>query len=234
MWWPTPVKAGLCKSECVHRAAPTNNWNEMPSANLKISSTEHKTNEWICVADYRWHDRPRHPVLLGIKKLLWYGHVSRYNKISKELLQGTVEWKRRRAMPKKMWLGSIKYGIRLTVTTSWLNSGPGPMEKGHDWSIRLYTPTIVSLKRVMMVMLWFFRPDCFLERPATWHNIGIIHPAAGRSSPMLPLVSFFPVTRLIVLVGRCFPLLLTPCTCLPCCRCWLGHVLHIIHRLHLL
>ena len=50
------------------------------------------------------------------RKLLWHGHVSRHNSISEELLQGTVERKRRRGRPRKMmWLDNIKHWTRLSV-----------------------------------------------------------------------------------------------------------------------
>ena len=41
------------------------------------------------------------------KKLKWFGHVIRYNTMSKTLLQCTVDGKRRRGKPKMQWQDTI-------------------------------------------------------------------------------------------------------------------------------
>ncbi|GFR94069.1 endonuclease-reverse transcriptase [Elysia marginata] len=41
-------------------------------------------------------------------KLAWFGHVPRHDSLSKTILQGTVEGKRRRGRQKKTWCDNIK------------------------------------------------------------------------------------------------------------------------------
>ncbi|GFS07612.1 5-HT4 receptor [Elysia marginata] len=42
------------------------------------------------------------------RKLAWFGHVTRHDSLSKTILQGTVEGKRRRGRQKKAWCDNIK------------------------------------------------------------------------------------------------------------------------------
>ncbi len=42
------------------------------------------------------------------RKLKWYGHVTRGNGLSKTILQGTVQGKRKQGRPKKTWMDNIK------------------------------------------------------------------------------------------------------------------------------
>ena len=41
------------------------------------------------------------------KKLRWFGHVTRSNSMSKTILQGSIEGKRRRGRPKMQWQDNI-------------------------------------------------------------------------------------------------------------------------------
>ena len=45
------------------------------------------------------------------KKLRWFGHVIRSNSMSKTILQGSIEGKRRRGRPKMQWPDNI---VKLT------------------------------------------------------------------------------------------------------------------------
>ena len=76
---------------------------------LRVTWVEHKTNEYI-------HSKiknavgPFDPLLTVVKrrKLAWFGHVTRRNNLSKTILQGTVEGKRKRGRQKKSWMDNIK------------------------------------------------------------------------------------------------------------------------------
>ena len=45
------------------------------------------------------------------KKMRWFGHVIRSNSMSKTILQGSIEGKRRRGRPKMQWQDNI---VKLT------------------------------------------------------------------------------------------------------------------------
>ncbi|GFR77564.1 endonuclease-reverse transcriptase [Elysia marginata] len=76
---------------------------------LPISYKDHVTNESVreLVVAYVG---PQEPLLATVKrrKLAWFGHVTRHDSLSKTILQGTVEGKRRRGRQKKAWCDSIK------------------------------------------------------------------------------------------------------------------------------
>ena len=42
------------------------------------------------------------------RKLIWFGHVTRYDSLSKTILQGTSEGGRCRGRHRKCWMGNIK------------------------------------------------------------------------------------------------------------------------------
>jgi len=42
------------------------------------------------------------------RKMSWFGHVNRHNTLSKTILQGTVEGKRKRGRQKKIWSNNIR------------------------------------------------------------------------------------------------------------------------------
>ena len=52
------------------------------------------------------------------KKLKWYGHVTRGNGLSKVILQGTVNGKRRRGAQRKTWLDNIKEWTKCSFDTT--------------------------------------------------------------------------------------------------------------------
>ena len=52
------------------------------------------------------------------KKLKWYGHVTRGNGLSKVILQGTVNGKRRRGAQRKTWLDNIKEWTKCNFDTT--------------------------------------------------------------------------------------------------------------------
>ena len=76
---------------------------------LRISYTEHKTNEFVRQEVIKYAGR-HEPLLATVRqrKLAWYGHVSRHGSLSKTILQGTVDGKRLRGRPRKSWLDNIK------------------------------------------------------------------------------------------------------------------------------
>ena len=45
--------------------------------------------------------------MVMVKKLRWFGHVTRSNSMSKTILQGSIEGKRRRGRPKMQWQDDI-------------------------------------------------------------------------------------------------------------------------------
>ncbi|GFS15300.1 hypothetical protein ElyMa_004929100 [Elysia marginata] len=53
---------------------------------------------------------PQEPLLATVKrrKLTWFGYVTRHDSLSKTILQGTVEGKRRRGRQKKAWCDNLK------------------------------------------------------------------------------------------------------------------------------
>jgi hypothetical protein len=51
------------------------------------------------------------------RKLAWYGHVTRYDSLSKTILQGIVNGCHRRAGQRKIWIYNIKEWTGLSVST---------------------------------------------------------------------------------------------------------------------
>ncbi|GFR87376.1 endonuclease-reverse transcriptase [Elysia marginata] len=76
---------------------------------LRISYKDHVTNESFCKLVVAYVG-PQEPFLATVKrrKLAWFGHVTRHDSLSKTILQGTVEGKRRRGRQKKAWCDNIK------------------------------------------------------------------------------------------------------------------------------
>jgi len=62
------------------------------------------------------------------KKPRWYGHVTRSDGLFKTILQGTVQGKRRRGMPKKKWADNI------TEWTGKSSSTQALAHNRHKWS----------------------------------------------------------------------------------------------------
>ncbi|XP_070193795.1 uncharacterized protein [Littorina saxatilis] len=82
---------------------------------LRIHDTEHKTNDYVrnlvkIIAG------PQEPLLATVKrrKLMWFGHVTRHDSLSKTILQGTVEGGRRRGRQRKSWSDNIKDWTQLS------------------------------------------------------------------------------------------------------------------------
>ena len=82
---------------------------------LGISYTEHVTNDEV---RRRIEEQigPFVDLLTAVKrrKLRWYGHVTRSNGLSKTVLQGTVQGRRRWGGPWKQWVDNIKEWMGLT------------------------------------------------------------------------------------------------------------------------
>ncbi|GFS07296.1 endonuclease-reverse transcriptase [Elysia marginata] len=76
---------------------------------IRISYKDHVTSESLreLVVAYVG---PQEPLLATVKrrKLARFGHVTRHDSLSKTVLQGTVEGKRRRGRQKKAWCDNIK------------------------------------------------------------------------------------------------------------------------------
>lgn len=51
------------------------------------------------------------------RKLSWYSHTTRHTSLSKTILQGTVEGKRRRGRQRKSWMDNIKEWIDCSFPT---------------------------------------------------------------------------------------------------------------------
>ena len=76
---------------------------------LRILYSEHKTN--VYVKEQVTNQAGHQESLLSIvkrRKLAWYGHTCRHNTLSKTILQGSVEGKRRRGRPRKSWNDNIR------------------------------------------------------------------------------------------------------------------------------
>ena len=94
---------------------------------LNISYTEHITNESVrnkIIAVIG----PYEELLTAIKKkkLQWYGHVARSGSLSKTIMQGTVQGKRKRGRQKKRWEDNIKEWTGL----SFINSQKAAQDRG--------------------------------------------------------------------------------------------------------
>jgi len=83
---------------------------------LRISYTEHKTNDFVWTT-VNQHAGQQEPLLSTIKrrKLAWYGHVTHHDSLSKTILQGYMDGKRKRGRPRKTWIDNIK---EWTTTTA--------------------------------------------------------------------------------------------------------------------
>ena len=75
---------------------------------LCIPYNTHTTNEEVR-RTFTHHVNHYEDLLTIVKKrkLGWYGHVIRPNGLSKTILQGTVQGKRKRRRQKKKWIGNI-------------------------------------------------------------------------------------------------------------------------------
>ena len=75
---------------------------------LGISYTDHVTSEEVRRTTSQ-HVKHYEDLLTTVKKkkLKWYGHVTRTNGLSKTILQGTVQGKRRRGRQRKKWADNI-------------------------------------------------------------------------------------------------------------------------------
>ena len=75
---------------------------------LGISYTEHVTNE-EARRTISQHVKDYEDLLTTVKKrkLKWYGHVTRTSGLSKTILQGTVQGKRRQGRQRKKWADNI-------------------------------------------------------------------------------------------------------------------------------
>lgn len=76
---------------------------------LRILYSERKTNTYV-KEQITTQAGQQEPLLSIVKrrKLTWYGHTSRHNILSKTILQGSVEGKRRRGRQRKAWNDNIK------------------------------------------------------------------------------------------------------------------------------
>ena len=75
---------------------------------LGILYTDHVTNEEVR-RTISQHVKHYEDLLTTVKKrkLKWYGHVTRSSGLSKTILQGTVQGKRRRGRQRKKWTDNI-------------------------------------------------------------------------------------------------------------------------------
>ena len=83
---------------------------------LGISYRLHITNEEV-KARIRNAIGPYEDLLPSVKRLKWYGHVSRSSGLAKTILQGTVQGGRRRGRQRKRWEDNIKEwtGLELNI-----------------------------------------------------------------------------------------------------------------------
>ena len=83
---------------------------------LNISYRDHKTNDFVRMKINNLVG-PQEPLLATVKrrKLVWFGHVTRHDSISKTIMQGTVRGSRRQGRQRKSWLDNIKEWSGLTV-----------------------------------------------------------------------------------------------------------------------
>ena len=78
---------------------------------LRVSYTEHRTNQDVREEIEAWAG-PQEHLLSTVKrrKLLWFGHVTRHDGLSKTILQGTIEGQRKRGRQKKCGWTTSKSG----------------------------------------------------------------------------------------------------------------------------
>ena len=76
---------------------------------LRISYMELKTNDWVR-SRINFLVGPRESLLPSVKrrKLAWFGHVTRYNSLSKTILQDALEGWPGRGRQRKCWMENIK------------------------------------------------------------------------------------------------------------------------------
>ncbi|GFR83852.1 endonuclease-reverse transcriptase [Elysia marginata] len=117
---------------------------------LRISYIDHVTNESVreLVVAYVG---PQEPLLATVKrrKLAWFGHVTRHDSLSKTILQGTVEGKRRRGRQKKAWCDNIKEWTALVMYELVSTAAP------HQ---RCSTPPAVFPNAICLVSFTAFSP----------------------------------------------------------------------------
>ena len=86
---------------------------------LGISHKDHITNEEVR-RTITQQVRHYEDLLTTVRKrkLRWYGHVTRSDGLSKTILQGTVQGKRRRGRPRKNWADNITEWTKMSFSTT--------------------------------------------------------------------------------------------------------------------
>ena len=81
---------------------------------LGISWRDRKSNDFVR-SQITSLAGPQEPLLASVKmrKLSWFGHVTRHNSLPKTVLQGTLEGGRRKGRQAKCWLDNIKEWTRM-------------------------------------------------------------------------------------------------------------------------
>ena len=74
---------------------------------LHITNKDHVTNEEV-LTKIQQAIGPQEDLLTIVKRLQWYGHVSRSSGLAKTILQGTVKGGRRQGKQRKRWEDNIR------------------------------------------------------------------------------------------------------------------------------
>ena len=116
---------------------------------LRVSYTEHRTNKHV-KEEIEARAGPQEPLLSSVRrrKLLWFGHVTRHDGVSKVILQGTIEGQRKRGRQRKMWLDNIKDWTGLSL--------PQLLERATDrpaWRKTVSSASRMSPRRLQVIGL---------------------------------------------------------------------------------
>ena len=84
---------------------------------LSISYMNHVTNE-VVRRNIQTAIRKYDELLTLVKKLRWFGHISRSSGLAKTILQGIVQGKRRKGRQKKKWADNIKKWTGMDFSSS--------------------------------------------------------------------------------------------------------------------
>ena len=108
---------------------------------LGISWFQHKTNEYVLNKVFSLAG-PQEPLLSIVKrrKLSWFGHTTRHDSLSKTILQGTLEGKRKRGRQRKCWMDNIKDWTQMNMAQLLKKANDRPGWRELSSAVSLMTP----------------------------------------------------------------------------------------------
>ena len=141
---------------------------------LNISYGDHKT-------EYVWSKvrnlfGPMEPLpTTARRKLVWFGHLTRHNNLSKTILQGTVEGGRKRGRQRKRWSDNVKEWTDLTMPDLLSTAADRPAWRRTSVSSALRSPLRPLCGQGTEVCGMVYTYTCFCTHIHNFMSTHIIH-----------------------------------------------------------